>query len=107
MTQFLLIYMCETTQIPATPEAQAKGMAAWGAWMTKVGPHLVDPGNPVGKSWTVTASGATEGGNAIPIMGYSILDCADMAEACALAADNPITLGGGRVEVTPIVPISM
>ncbi len=107
MTRFLLIYKAETSQVPDTPEARDEAMAAWGAWMEKAGPHIVDPGNPVGKSWTVTGSGASEGGNTPPIMGYSILDCDSMEAACALAADNPMVLGGGQIEVTPIVPIEM
>ncbi len=107
MPRYLLIYKSDLSQVPTTPEAQSAAMAAWGAWMEKVGPHIADPGNPVGTSWTVTASGAAQGGNTPPIMGYSILDCADIEQACALAADNPMVTGGGEIEVTPIVPIEM
>ncbi|MBR9764197.1 MAG: hypothetical protein GYB53_11895 [Rhodobacteraceae bacterium] len=107
MTKYLYIYKAETSQVPSTPEEGEKAMAAWGAWMEKVGPKMVDPGNPVGKSWTVDARGAREGGNALPIMGYSIVECESIEEACALAEGNPMIAGGGEVEVTPIVPIEM
>ena len=103
MPRYLLIYKAETSQTPQTPEAAEEAMAAWGAWIETLGPKLVDPGNPVGKSWTVTAEGAREGGNRPPIMGYSILECDTLEEACTLTAENPMVAGGGEVEVTPLV----
>ena len=107
MPRYLLIYKAETSQTPQTPEAAEEAMAAWSTWMETLGPKLVDPGNPVGKSWTVTAKGAREGGNRPPIMGYSILECDTLEGACALTAENPMVAGGGEVEVTPLVEMEV
>ena len=106
MTQYLFIYKAPTSQVPSTPEEQQAAMTAWGAWMDKVGPNVLDAGNPVGTSWTVNAHGAKLGGNTPPVMGYSILEAASIEEACKLAEGNPM-LESGEIEVTPIVPIEM
>ena len=42
---------------PETEEEGAKEMALWQAWFEAIGDSVVDPGNPVGKSYTVSASG--------------------------------------------------
>lgn len=105
MPNFLLIYKAETSQVPQDEAEAAEAMAAWGAWMERLGTQLVDPGNPVGQSWTVTSDGARDGGNTPPIMGYSIVEAETIEAACALAADNPMVTGGGEVEVSPIMQV--
>ncbi|QPM91364.1 hypothetical protein [Pseudooceanicola algae] len=108
MTQFLVIYKAAASAAPEAPEDQQAAMAAWGAWMEKVGTHLADPGNPIGKSWTVTASGAAPGGNALPIMGYTILEADSIEAACQLVEGNPMLSDPlAEIEVAPIVPIEM
>ena len=104
MTKYLFIYKAPASMVPSSPEAQEAAMAAWGSWMEKVGAQMVDPGNPVGTSWTVNAHGAKVGGNTPPVMGYSILEADSIEEACKLAEGNPM-LEGGEIEVTPIVPM--
>ena len=37
-------------------EAQAKVMAAWGAWFQNLGPALADGGNPVSQAKTIAAT---------------------------------------------------
>ena len=42
---------------------------------------LVDPGNPVGLSKTVSASGIADNGGANPASGYTIVEAADIGAA--------------------------
>ena len=74
--------------VPPTAEVQR----AWGEWFTKVGPKLVDPGNPFGRGIELTKTDRTELtlDSATPLVGYCILNAEDMAEAESLVADMPI-----------------
>ncbi len=85
------------------PESQAEGekvMAEWGAWFETLGSAIVDPGNPVGQSMTVSSSGVSADGGANPLSGYTLvnadsLDAAtEMAKGCPMVKD-----GSGQVEV--------
>lgn len=92
------------------PTSQAeidKSMAAWGKWMEDHKASLVDPGNPVGMSKTVSKSGVTSNGGANPLSGYTIVSAADIDEACDIATSNPMVADGGSVEVAEIHVISM
>ena len=87
------------------PETQAEGereMALWGAWFEKLGAAIVDPGNPVGASKTVTSSGVADNGGSNPLSGYTVVTAKDYAEAVAMALACPI-LSSGNVEVAEIV----
>ena len=49
MSKFLFLYKGPATPMEDyTPEQSAEQMQAWGAWMGKLGPALVDPGAPFG-----------------------------------------------------------
>ena len=107
MPKFLFIYHAEPDFV--APETQAQGeaaMAAWGAWMGRIGPALIDAGEPVGKSRKVDASGVSDVVQN-PSFGWSIVEAADMEAACAMAASNPMVTSGGHVEVAEIMPMDM
>jgi hypothetical protein len=89
--------------MPETPEEGAKMMAAWGAWMEGLGDSMVNPGNPVGMSKTVSSAGIADNGGANPLSGYTIVKADSIEEACKMAAGCPICASGGSVEVAPIV----
>jgi len=103
MPNFIFAYHGGKT--PDTPEAGQKVMAAWMAWFEKMGAAVVDGGNPVGLSSTVSTSGIAANGGANPISGYSVIEAADMAEATAHAKGCPILDDGGSVEVAEILPM--
>ena len=50
------------TAMTYTPEEGAKVMAQWEAWFKEMGDAVVNPGNPVGMSKTVSGSGVTDDG---------------------------------------------
>lgn len=88
-------------KMPETPEEGAKVMAAWQSWFAGMGDAVVDGGNPVGLSKTVSQSGVEEGGGSNPLSGYSIVKADTMEAACELAKGCPI-LEHGTVEVAEV-----
>ncbi len=101
MPNFIFAY--HGGNVPETPEEGAKVMAAWEKWFGDLGQAVVDPGNPVGLSKTVTAAKVTDDGGANPLSGYSIVtadtieSAVNMAKGCPMVAD-----GSGSVEVAEI-----
>lgn len=105
MTQFLFVYH-GGSKMPTDPAEIEQMMAAWGAWFGELGDAMVNPGNPVGNSQTVSADGVVANGGSNPASGFSIIKADDMDAAVAAAKSCPmITLGGGSVEVAPIVEL--
>jgi len=90
----------------AKPESEddvAKVMAAWKAWMGGMGDAIVDMGNPVGLSKTVSASGVADNGGANPLAGYTLVTAGDIDTAVQLAQGCPILDSGGSVEVAEAI----
>ena len=101
------IYVYHGGKQPETPEETDRVMAAWGKWMQDNGASLVDPGNPVGMSKTVSSSGVADNGGANPASGYTIVSADNIEAACKIAKSNPMIADGGSVEVAEILPVEM
>lgn len=102
MPDFLFAYHGGT--VPETPEEGEKAMAAWSAWFENMGAAVVQGGNPVGQSMTVSSAGVTGDGGANPVSGYTIVRAETPEAACAMAAGCPMVAdGSGSVEVAPII----
>ncbi|MEX0280979.1 MAG: YciI family protein [Arenibacterium sp.] len=102
MPNFLYVYHGGSR--PETQEEIDKTMAAWGQWMETNGPALVDGGNPVGMSKTVSSGGIADDGGANPASGYTIIKADSLEAACAIASSNPMVVdGSGSVEVAEII----
>ena len=102
MPNFLLAY--HGGKAPETAEEGAKVMALWTAWFEGIGADVVDGGNPVGMSSTVSADGVADNGGANPVSGYSIVKAADMAAALDIAKGCPMVGdASGSVEVAEIM----
>lgn len=102
MPDFLYVY--HGGKRPETPEEGERVMAQWGAWFEGMGADVLQPGNPVGQSYTVSAAGTVADGGANPVSGYSVVR-ADSMEAALKHAENcpMVTDGSGSVEVTEII----
>ncbi|HKJ60846.1 MAG TPA: YciI family protein [Hyphomicrobiales bacterium] len=87
---------------PETPETGEALMAKWRNWIAETGAALTEPGNPVGKSKTVSAKGVADDGGANPLSGYSIVEVDDMNAAIKIAKACPI-LDGGTIEIAEII----
>ena len=103
MARFLYVY--HGGKMPETEEEGRRSMAAWRNWLGGMGAQAVDPGNPVGKSKTVTESGVADNGGADPSSGYTIVEAASIDEAVAMAKGCPILANEGTVEVAEIMPV--
>lgn len=102
MQEFMLAY--HGGKMPETPEEGAKVMAAWEAWYKDIADHIVHPGNPVGMSKTVSASGVEDNGGSNPLSGFTIIKAVDVEAACKIASACPMVAdGSGTAEVAPIV----
>jgi hypothetical protein len=100
MANYLLLYHGGGT--PESPDEQSKVMAAWGEWMGKLGPALVDGGNPTTTSKTVDGQGSVGAGTTSdPVTGYSIIKADSLDQAVELSKGCPIFLGPrpARIEV--------
>ena len=101
MPEFLFAYHGGTT--PETPEDAEKEMAAWGAWFESMGDAVVIPGNPVGKSHTVTRNAVADNGGANPVSGYTVVKTDTKDGAIELAKGCPMVQdGSGSIEVAEI-----
>ncbi|MEM6886537.1 MAG: hypothetical protein AAF636_00215 [Pseudomonadota bacterium] len=102
MPQFIYVYHGGKT--PETEEEGKQEMAAWEKWFEGMGAAVVIPGNPVGMSKTVSASGVEDHGGANPISGSTVVDAADIDGATEMAKGCPIlTDASGSIEVAPII----
>lgn len=89
---------------PESQEEGEKAMAAWGSWYESMGDQVVNPGNPVGMSKTVSNSGTVDDGGANPLSGYTIVRANDIDAACKMAQGCPMVAdGSGSVEVAPMM----
>jgi hypothetical protein len=107
MAKFIYLYRGPATPVSdQTPERGAERMAAFGAWMEKVGEALVDVGAPFSRSVSVRDDG-TEG-TAGELIGYSIVEADDLAAARALTDGLPFLSGSdGRCAVEIFELLSM
>ncbi len=90
--------------MPESEAEQAVIMEAWGAWFAGMGQAVVDGGNPISQTKTITSDGtASDGGGANPITGYSLISAANMDAALVLAGTCPVLAAGGNVEVAEAI----
>jgi hypothetical protein len=85
MSKFIYLYRGPIPDL--TPEEGAVRMAAFAAWMEKVGPALIDAGSPFGASASIRDDG-TEG-TAGDLTGYSIVEAHDLTAAKAFTDGLP------------------
>src|SRR6476620_1747123 len=92
MAKFIYLYCGPATPMSdLTLEQGADRMAAFGAWMVKVGAALVDGGSPFGSSASVRDNGSE--GQAGNLIGYTIVDADDLTAAKALTDGLPFLSG--------------
>ncbi len=97
MTKFIFAY--HGGKAPESPEEGQKVMQAWMNWFGELGDAVIDGGNPLGMSKTVSSGGVADDGGANPLGGYSLVDAPDIDAAVAMAKGCPMLGDGGSVEV--------
>jgi hypothetical protein len=106
MAKFIYLYRGPAPVSDPTPEQAAGRMAAFSAWMDRAGAALVDVGSPFGASVSVRDDG-TEG-TAGDLIGYTIIEAADLATAKELTRGLPFLSGGDgkcAVEIFELLPM--
>lgn len=92
MAKFIYLYRGPAPKSDLTPEQGAERMAAFSAWMEKVGAALMDVGSPFGTSASVCDDGTD--GLAGELIGYTIVEAEDLAQAKALTDGLPFLSNG-------------
>ncbi|MGA7203793.1 MAG: hypothetical protein WBX27_04080 [Specibacter sp.] len=109
MSKFIYIYNGPATPMDQmTAEESAAGMAAWGTWMEKVGPAMVDGGAPFGARAAFSDDGSTPAPS--DLQGYSVVEAENMDAAKALSDGLPfMSEGQGRftLEIFELVDMGM
>ncbi len=100
MPQFIFAY--HGGQKPDSPEEGAKMMARWQAWIDDLGDAMVNPGNPVGKSKTVSADGVADDGGSNPLAGFSVVEADSIDAAINMAKACPF-IEMGSIEVAEMM----
>ena len=96
MANFLLLY--HGGKMPESPEEGAQVTKAWTDWFGELGGAVVDGGNPVSRSRTVSPAGSVSEA-ASDISGYSVIKADNLEAAVELAKGCPVLLGDASVEV--------
>ncbi len=97
--KYLLVYY--GGGMPETPAAQARVMKQWGTWFAKLGPAVVDGGNPfTGAVNKISPEGVVaKGAIGKRATGYSILEAPSLDKATKMAKGSPIVKSGGQIAV--------
>ena len=97
--RYLLIYYGGS--MPETPAQQARVMKQWTSWFARLGPAIVDPGNPFSGSVNkIDANGSvSKGAVGRRASGYSIIEAPSLDAATKLAKGCPVIKGGAQVAV--------
>ncbi len=97
MASYLLVY--HGGAMPETDAEQKAVMQAWTDWFGKLGGALVDGGNPVSQTRTISSGGTVSDGAPNHATGYSVIKADNLDTAVALAKGCPVLAGGASVEV--------
>jgi hypothetical protein len=97
--KYLLVYY--GGGMPETPAAQARVLKQWETWFAKLGPAVVDGGNPFSGAVNKVKEDGTiaKGPIGKRATGYSILEAPSLDKASKMAKACPIVKSGGQIAV--------
>jgi hypothetical protein len=109
MAKYLYLYRGPATPMDQfTEEQSAEQMRAWGEWMGRVGPALVDGGAPFGARTALADDGTSPAPG--DLNGYTIVEADSIDAARALLDRHPfLSEGKGRfsIDVYELIPMQM
>lgn len=101
MAKYLLVYH-GGGGMAATAEEQAAVMAAWNGWFERMGPAVLDIGNPTAAVKRIASGGAVSDDASGP-SGYSLITAGNLDQAVNLAKGCPVLEVGGSVQVAEAI----
>ena len=104
MKKYIVIYHAPMTAMEQMKDAAPEDMQPWMAWAERIGDGLVDFGTPLGGGQKITKSGSSPSDK--NVIGYSILQAANMEAAYALLKGHPHLewAAGCEIEVHESLP---
>ncbi len=102
MAKYILAY--RGGREPSSPEEGAAQRRRFNDWMSSIRESLVSPANPVGPSKLIDRDGVRDGGGALALTGYTIIEASDEAAALELARRCPFT-EIGTIELAKMVEL--
>ncbi|HZX40325.1 MAG TPA: YciI family protein [Myxococcaceae bacterium] len=112
MSDFLLLYRlpADSPDMPDSPQRMQERLERWRAWFgeleakghLKVLGHPLEMGGAVVKDGGGTIHDGPYAESKDILIGYSVVQTRDLAEANAVASRCPVLAYGGMVEVRPI-----
>jgi len=112
MNDFVFLFRssdAEAREAMGTPEAAQRSMQTWMAWIRSLetNGHLKERGQPLERDGKVVRGKTVTDGPFVEVkdlvLGFIVVAARDMAQAVELAAGCPIALGGGAVEIRPVM----
>jgi hypothetical protein len=100
------VYAYRGGGMAATDAEREASMAAWGAWFGKLGPAIVEPGNPFGASTSVSAAGSDRNADS-KLTGYTVVKADSLDAAGELAKGCPVFDEGGSIDVYETIEVSL
>jgi len=95
-----------------TPERAQQSMEAWLAWVRDLEAkgHLKDPGQPLDSAGrtvrgTVVSDGPFAEAKDI-VLGFMVIEARDITEAVELSMRCPMVMGGGSIEIRPVMKLA-
>jgi hypothetical protein len=116
MSQFVFLFRSTPAAQQAaigTPERAQQSLEVWLAWIRELeaNGHLTERGLPLDRTGKVVRGAAREvvDGPYVEakdvVLGFIVVEARDLAHAAEIAGGCPIALGGGSVEVRPVMPL--
>jgi len=116
MSDFVFLFRstaAEQHEAMGTPERAQRSMQAWVAWIGELETkgQLKNPGQPLERSGKVVRGkekAVTDGPFAEAkdlVLGFIVVEAKDLEQAVTLAQACPIVIGGGSVEIRPVMTL--
>ncbi len=104
MPQFVIFYI--GGKEPESPEAGQAHFARWQKWLSDLGEAVVNPGQPLKNSKTLSGGKVSDTPKMRATTGWTIVEAADLDAALKIAADCPFT-EMGDLEVAELQSMTM
>jgi hypothetical protein len=111
MSEFVYLFRStpqSAKDVMEVPERAKESLETWFTWIRSLEQrgHLKNPGQPLARSGRVVRAGEVTDGPYVEakdmVLGFIIVEAADIAQAVELTAGCPLIHGGGSVEVRPV-----